>query len=160
MSSSKVAAWEGSSFRIEVLKLTDVEDSSRNVIGTSAARKCKHVSVLCASILAEDPEKKDADACAAVFREKKCDAAWGAETIRRYQAVGKRLRNETLSELLTLSEFHFGRGVLLDSLTNVRGVFSVCADDEQVHGPYRTRVGVVRAGPGRGGRQAIHNRRD
>ena len=125
----------GSAFLIEVLKYCDEEDASRKVIGASAARKCRLVANLCGAIMLEDPTKKDADACYGVFKEKKCDASWSAETIRRYQDVGKRLENPKLASLMETWEFHFGRDALLDKITNLRSFFSACGDDDQAHGP-------------------------
>lgn len=137
----------GSSFLIEVLKRSDLEDSQRNVLGASAARKCRHVMQLCSAIQVEDARKTTPETWAAVMKDKGCDSGWGAETVKRYAELGRRLIAPPLMAILETWEFYDGRNTVIDKITQLRVVMGACEDDEKAPTGGRGRcLGGLRGG--------------
>jgi hypothetical protein len=137
----------GSSFLIEVLKRSDLEDSQRNVLGASAARKCRHVMQLCSAIQVEDARKTTPETWAAVMKDKGCDSGWGAETVKRYAELGRRLVAPPLMAILETWEFYDGRNTVIDKITQLRVVMGACEDDEKAPTGGRGRcLGGLRGG--------------
>ena len=118
----------GSAFTLFKIALLEKEESQRDVIGASGARKCLMVISLVEEAKAE---KRDAncntevDIIMKILKEDGRPAAatlksWSVDTARRFVMVGRRIKPLEIQRLIGLWEYHEKRNALIDSITILR----------------------------------------
>ena len=125
----------GSKFCSERLRILDLEEKNRKVIGASGARRCFFMADMVVLALAEkrggDPTKGEADVLMQVLKEDKVDTTgWSSDTCRRYLVVGRKLGIPPLKNLLIRWEMFEARDCLVDGIAALRSVTQAASLDE------------------------------
>jgi hypothetical protein len=100
----------------------------------SAFRKCLFLVDHAESALQEGrfPKMDEAERLLKVFEEDGVHIPYNKETLRRYCAVGRRFREQEIMEHMELWEMLEARGALVDSISMLRAVASVCSDSAEI----------------------------
>ena len=113
----------GAEFLVEVVKLIDEEDRSRQLIGASAFRKCKMLFLTSANTV-------DVEESAKIFKARGADPSWNIETIRRYSTIGRRCAVPQIESLVAQWEYHEGRNALIDGISVLRAATGAATTEE------------------------------
>jgi hypothetical protein len=100
----------------------------------SAFRKCVFLVDHAEAALVEGrfPKLDETDRLLKVFEEDGVNIPYNKETLRRYVTVGRKFRDPAIMEHMELWEMLEARNALVDSVSMLRAVSSVCTDAAEI----------------------------
>jgi len=122
-------------FKVNKLKMVQKEDDDRKVMGLSAYRQTVFLTDLAADVASEGRYPDTADEAAKVQKLlHSCPGAgnWNVDTLKRYLALGRKLKDPTTAAILQRWEYMEQRNALVDGITYLRAVCAYPPHDLQV----------------------------
>ena len=125
-----------SSFKIEKFKMAEKEDADREVMGMSSYRKCLFLVDLASDVSAENVFPDVTDEAQKLVRAlgsaKGVLSTWNVDTMKRYLAVGRKLKTASIQTLIERWEFTEKREALIDGINMLRAVCAHSLSDVEL----------------------------
>jgi len=126
----------GSKLHNQKLKMIDQAEATRNTAGMSGWRLCAHLYESLQSVEFENRHPNEKTPVVKLLKSMQEDGVKttgrNEDTLTRYIAVGKKLQPDTIKNRLMLWESFEQRGCLIDNLTVMRTIVSVCPETPQL----------------------------